>query len=89
MVAFVALPFHIGQVRVFGANGKDKIENGKPFVRRPLCSTTEEISKLSVEIQPSDHWKSGMDSVHVSIKQMIGNLWRGYFVEVFGLVTWY
>jgi hypothetical protein len=57
MVACVAFPFHVRQVRVFGANGKDEIENREPFVGRSLYRTTEDMSNLPLQIQPSDHWK--------------------------------
>ena len=68
MVACVAFPFRVRQVRVFGANGEDEIENREPFVGRSLERTTEEISNLPLEIQPSDHWKRRMNFVHICVK---------------------
>lgn len=59
IVACVAFPFRAPQVRVFGANSEEEIKNRELFVGWSLYRTTEEISDLYLEIQPSITGKEG------------------------------
>lgn len=89
MVSLVAFPIGINQVRILCADREDQVEYGEPFLGWSLHSAANESAKLTCEIKPADNWKGGVDSLHVRIEKVVGDLGVRYFVGIDCVVSEY
>lgn len=86
MITFITLPVRVDKMRILRADGEYHVDYGKPFLGWSLYSATDELSKLSPEVDFAYDWEGRMNSADVCIEQLMSSLRSWYFVGVYSFI---
>ena len=76
VISFITSPISLHQVRVFGCNCEDQVQDGTPVVSSIDTFPIGEHLVLVNEGRLTKYWERGMDSVEVGLEELVGNVLR-------------